>query len=58
MKVKVGLSLSSVKDYAMKTFGGSGSIAPTLLTSALDIDEFSASHSCPFTTGETTPCTH
>jgi hypothetical protein len=42
----------------MKTYGGSGGIAPIILTSAVDGEEWSASRPGRFTFGETAPSTH
>jgi hypothetical protein len=44
-----------IKHYAMKTYGGSGGIAPPFLTSTLDGDEWSASRPCRFTLRERAP---
>jgi hypothetical protein len=57
-KVKVKLSLCLTKHHAMKTYWGSGGIAPRILTSALDGGEWSASCPACFTPRERAPATH
>jgi hypothetical protein len=47
-----------LKHYAIKIYGGSGGIAPTFLTSALDGGEWSASNSYRFASGERALSTH
>jgi hypothetical protein len=51
------LSLCLIKHYAMKTYGGSGGIAPPFSTSALDGGEWSASRPGRFIPGEIAPST-
>jgi hypothetical protein len=58
-KVKVNLSLCLIKHHAMKTYWGSGCIAPRILsTSALDGCERSALRPGRFTPRERVPGTH
>jgi hypothetical protein len=42
----------------MKTYGGSGSIAPSFLTLALDVGDWSASHPGGFTPWGRAPAAH
>jgi hypothetical protein len=52
------LSLFLTKHEAMKAYWGSGSIAPHILTTALDGGEWSASRPGRFTPREEDPVTH
>jgi hypothetical protein len=56
--IKVKLSLCLTKHHAMKTYWGSGYIAPRILDLGLDGGELSASRSGRFTSRERAPCTH
>jgi hypothetical protein len=55
---KEKLFLGLTEHHAMKTYWGSGGIAPRILTSALDEGEWSASRSGCFTSTERAPRTH
>jgi hypothetical protein len=55
---KVKLSLSLIKHYAMKAYGGVDVYIHIFLTSALAGGEWSASRPCRFTLGERAPGTH
>jgi len=58
LKVKIKFSLCLTKQHAMKTYWGSGGIAPPILDFDTRWGEWSAS--CPghFTSGEGAPVTH
>jgi hypothetical protein len=58
VKVKVKLSLCLTKHHAMKTYRGSGGIAPYILDLVLDGGEWSASRPGRFTPRERSPSTH
>jgi hypothetical protein len=47
-----------LKHYAVKAYGGGGSVDPQFLTSALDGVEWSVSRPGRFTPGESAPGTH
>jgi len=57
-KVQKNLSLCLIKHLAMETYWGVELYLHTLLTSALDGDEWAASLPCHFTPRETAPGTH
>jgi hypothetical protein len=58
VRIKVKLTLCSTKHHAMKTYWGSGGIAPRILTLALNGGEWSASRFGRFTPRERTLATH